>query len=167
MKEELIEMFDDENEFPSTDAVGMTEISWNDGEIQTNYYGSPMERFGQTIGIAWHGGIDILIPRKLTAYDNCTGRKVEDGGNKVIREMRTGKYVLCYCDDSTVQFMFDDKTACPYYFTMCNEQFVTLPSVGDNGKKREIRIWAYNEKKGKVFKALTLPCVFKVKRNVA
>lgn len=142
-------------------------IEWLDGNIKTNYYGSITEKSGYAVGTSWHGGIDIILPRMLIAYDNSTGHKVEEESKKITREMKTGKFVQCLCSDEFVHFTFDDLSNYPYCFAMQNEQFVMLPSAEDNGKTREIRVWAYNRNKGKMFRALALPCELIVERMVA
>ena len=137
-------------------------ISWNNGELKSNYYGTDKEKSGVAIGMAWNGGIDILIPRRIRACCHATGECIVETGQKIIREMRTGKEVQCECDSRWVKLTFDDGTKYPYMFIMGSEQFGNLPAITDNGKRREIRVWAYNENKRQMFKAITLPCIVSV-----
>ncbi len=74
--------------------------------------------------------------------------------------MKTGKKAVCYFGEDRISIMFDDGTESPYCVVLETRQMITLPSKDDDGKTGEIRVWAYDMAKGRVYRVLTLPCEF-------
>ena len=152
----------------NTNFNDMLTANWNDGKLQTSYYGTAMEQQGAFCGITWHGGIDLLVPRKVNGFDP-NFRPVTTPARQLIREMKTGKKAVCYFGKERINIMFDDDSDYPYCVGLETRQMVSLPSKNDDGKTGEIRVWSYDMAKGKMFKALTLKCEFvdNDKENVA
>lgn len=145
---------------------GIISIEWHDdGTIGTNYYSDNLDRDGFAFGSTGHGGFDLLIPRKVGGCTHDLNPIQPESGSKVIREMRTGEFAVCRYNGSRMMFLFEDHTQYPYLFTMDAQQFATLPADTDNGRKCELRVWAYNEKKHQIFRALTLPCVVMIDKK--
>lgn len=145
---------------------GFVCFQWNgDGTIATNFYSENLDRDGFAFGTAGHGGFDLLIPRKVGGCDHSLNPIRNESGSKVIREMRTGEFAVCFYNGKRVAFVFEDYTQYPYVFNMDVQQFAVLPADKDDGRQCELRVWAYNEKKREVFLALTLQCIVKIDRE--
>lgn len=122
----------------------------NHGQIilDTNYWGSPMDKKGKIFCSVNAGAIRVLLPKKDFS---------------LVGEFRSSEYVIVSRGpwqaagvDEAVEILFEDKTESPFCLHLCSSSFDILPSAPEVGQGWMFSVWVL--KKGKPHKALERIC---------
>lgn len=122
--------------------------------VETNYFNSELEKHGIMFCSVNAKCFRFLIPQKHISGDS---------GQKIIREMRTGKKVLINIEDNVYTFKFDDGSETPYTIELndkCFDRCVTEKIIIEELKKGNeltVKVYAMNDSKNEMFEALELP----------
>ena len=128
----------------------------NDGKniVETNYFSSELEKHGIMFCSVNANCFRLLIPQNhISGYT----------GQRIIREMRTGKKVSLNIKNGIYTFTFDDGSDEPYNIQLNDKSFdrciseKTFVETLKNGTELTVKAYAWNSSKDEMFEAVELP----------